>query len=131
MPDIVCKSITASGENCQLKAGPSGYCHVHDPQKIAERVAARQLAEEARQRAWGKGTQMREVLEVVKSTCNAKGWGFQIASLDEENWCYASVSVERHIRSGYSYETITGTLDITIDNGVKISCQKTSFHGHG
>lgn len=41
-----CKGLTKSGEQCQLKPGSSGYCHLHDP----ERIAAERLAEEETER---------------------------------------------------------------------------------
>jgi len=46
MPSSTCKALTASGEQCRLKAGASGYCHIHDPDKVAERKAARQASTE-------------------------------------------------------------------------------------
>ncbi|MDF5736464.1 MULTISPECIES: AbiJ-NTD4 domain-containing protein [unclassified Nostoc] len=40
-----CKAITKSGETCKLKANYSGYCHIHDPEKIAESEAKQHLLE--------------------------------------------------------------------------------------
>ncbi|MBN3875588.1 MULTISPECIES: AbiJ-NTD4 domain-containing protein [unclassified Nostoc] len=40
-----CKAITKSGEKCKLKANSSGYCHIHDPEKIAESEAKQHLPE--------------------------------------------------------------------------------------
>ncbi|OYD97765.1 hypothetical protein CDG76_02660 [Nostoc sp. 'Peltigera membranacea cyanobiont' 210A] len=40
-----CKAITKSGEKCKLKANSSGYCHIHDPEKIAEYEAKQHLPE--------------------------------------------------------------------------------------
>lgn len=39
MAEIQCKETAKSGERCKIKAGSSGYCHIHDPEKIAEREA--------------------------------------------------------------------------------------------
>jgi hypothetical protein len=126
-----CKAITASGEQCKLKAAASGYCHLHDPDKIAERAAAKKAAEEAQQQSWNKGKALREVLEIVKTTCNLKGWKAYISNQDRKNWRYASVSVERSVKSGYTYETITGVFDISLNGGVILSANKTSFHSYG
>ncbi len=126
-----CKAITANGNQCSLKAGQSGYCHIHDPKNIAERKAAQKEAEEEKQKAWAKGVNLREVIGVIEKICTAKGWSSHVTNRDWEEWKYATVSVERHVRSGYRYEEITGLFDISVDNDVNISRQKTSFYGHG
>lgn len=43
-----CKGITKTGGQCNQKPGPSGYCHLHDPTKIA---AEKKAQEEAEQKA--------------------------------------------------------------------------------
>ncbi|MEH1930017.1 AbiJ-NTD4 domain-containing protein [Nostoc sp.] len=45
MSSANCKAITKSGEKCKLKANSSGYCHIHDPEKIAESEAKQHLPE--------------------------------------------------------------------------------------
>lgn len=40
-----CKATTNSGKQCKLKANSSGYCHIHDPQKIAERESRQKTDE--------------------------------------------------------------------------------------
>ncbi|WP_375471883.1 AbiJ-NTD4 domain-containing protein [uncultured Nostoc sp.] len=45
MSSANCKAITKSGEKCKLKANSSGYCHIHDPEKIAEYEAKQHLPE--------------------------------------------------------------------------------------
>lgn len=45
MSSNICKAVKKSGERCKLKANSSGYCHIHDPEKIAEQEA-RQKANE-------------------------------------------------------------------------------------
>lgn len=39
-----CKATTKSGDPCSLPAGPSGYCHVHNPEKKIEVQAAQEEA---------------------------------------------------------------------------------------
>lgn len=45
MSSANCKAITKSGEKCKLKGNSSGYCHIHDPEKIAESEAKQHLPE--------------------------------------------------------------------------------------
>jgi len=45
MSSANCKAITKSGEKCKLKANSSGYCHIHDPEKIVEYEAKQHLPE--------------------------------------------------------------------------------------
>lgn len=45
MSSYNCKAITQSGENCKLKANSSGYCHIHDPERISTREAQKQYFE--------------------------------------------------------------------------------------
>lgn len=122
-----CKGKTVSGERCKLRRGSSGYCHIHDPERAAEREAAQEAAEEARQKTWAKGEKLREVLEIVESTCRAKGWAYNAKNVDCREWRYASVEVSRTV----STERITGIFDISLDDGVRIASHKTSFHGYG
>lgn len=124
MPPIKCKAKTSSGTRCNLNANASGYCHLHDPERIKERA-------ELKKGNWEKGNKMREVLEVVHKTCSAKGWKSYNSNIDEENWKYATVSVERYVSSGYSGDRITGIFEITIENGVQISRNGTSFNKYG
>lgn len=122
-----CRAITASGEQCKIKPGTSGYCHIHDPAKIAERKAIQETTEKEQQAAWSKGGRLREVLEIIQSTAQAAGWTCFTKSKDTVNWRYATVYVSRSV----SYEEVTGFFDIVVDGGVKVSVNKTSFHSHG
>lgn len=122
-----CKAITASGEQCAIKPGASGYCHIHNPAKIAERKAHQEVAEKEQQAAWSKGERLREVLDIIQSTAQAAGWTCFTKSKDTVNWRYATVYVSRAV----SFEEVTGFFDIVVDGGVKVSINKTSFYGHG
>jgi hypothetical protein len=123
----LCKAITASGKECNLKPGASGYCHIHDPAKIAERKAKQKSAEKERQAVWSKGDRLREVLKIIQSTAKAAGWTSITKSKDTVNWRYATIYVSRSV----SFESVTGFFDIWVDDGVKVSVNKTSFYGHG
>lgn len=124
MSSTKCKAKTRSGTQCNLTADTSGYCHLHDPEKIKSHA-------EQKKANWDKGNKMREILEVVHRTCSAKGWKSYTSNLDEDNWKYATVSVERYVSSGYSGDTITGIFELTLENGVQISRSGTSFYKYG
>jgi len=68
------------------------------------------------------------VIGEIMSTCEAKGWSCEVDSIDEKKGKYASVRVERWL-SGAG--TVTGLFDITVNGGVKVMINRTSFHSHG
>jgi hypothetical protein len=127
MSEDQCRGTTQYGERCRLKAGASGFCHLHNPARTAERENARKVAQEEWEKNWSKGERLREVLEVFKSTCSAKGWHCDTDSMDIHNWHYATISVIRYV----SHERVSGLFDITVDDGVRVVLSKTSFYGHG
>lgn len=105
-----CKGTTKSGKQCKLKPDSSGYCHIHNPDKI----------------------KFEEVLEVVQRVCDANSWRYSFTSIDANNWKYAIISVSRQVlRENFVTENITGELNISIDDGVRVSPTKTSFYGYG
>lgn len=126
-----CQAKTASGTECRMKAGSSGYCHIHDPSEIAKREAKRKADQEAWAESYAKGERLREVLGIIEDICKAKGWVFYESSLDEDNWRYATISVERSVPTAGIRETITGVFDISVNGGVRVQRSKTSFYGHG
>lgn len=75
--------------------------------------------------------QMGEVLTAIKAACQAKGWKQQVTSHDRRAWRYATVSVSRTTPTDGLSQRITGNLEVIVDDGVQVSCQKTSFHGQG
>jgi hypothetical protein len=75
----------------------------------------------------GQKARLGEVLDSVITTAKAKGWHADISSQDKQGWKYASVSVSRSSSSDY----VTGNFDITVEDGVQVHRQKTSFYGHG
>ena len=130
-----CKANTTSGKRCALKAGPSGYCHLHDPAKIAERAARQKVREEAHQKAWAKGERLREVVDLVLKISKAKGWQASTISQDKDNWQYATVSVERNRNTPLGTYPIIGSFDITVDEAevevspISIPSPDSSFTG--
>lgn len=70
---------------------------------------------------------LKEVIDIVKQTAEAKGWETDILNIDEKTWKYASIHVRR-----YTGRHVEGNFDITIDGGVKIERQLIStFNPHG
>lgn len=70
-----CKAITKSGDSCSLPAGPSGYCHIHDPEKKLEVQAAQEEAarrkeaeyEEEKQRRKKQLKQIQDAIQQLES----------------------------------------------------------------
>ena len=124
MAKVLCKATTSSGAQCRLKANKSGYCHIHDPVKVAAR--AKDKRENGR-----KSSQLSEVINVILCVCEAKGWHVYVQSCDRSDWQYATISVRRTVQKEHSDETITGVLDVSVHNGVRVSPSKTSFYGYG
>lgn len=66
-----CKATTKSGNPCSLPAGPSGYCHLHDPEKKIEVQAAQEEAarrEEVKHEAekQRRERQLEQIQEVIR-----------------------------------------------------------------
>lgn len=71
MPDNRCKAITKSGEQCKLKAGPSGFCHIHVPEKVTR---YRMRTSEAKNQETGfRRFSQRKGFESVLETLQADG----------------------------------------------------------
>lgn len=106
-----CKGTTKSGKSCKLKPDSSGYCHIHNPDKI----------------------RYEEVIDVVRRVCDAISWQYSFTSLDVNNWKYAIITVSRLITRGTrSGAEITAELHISIDDsGVRVSPTRTSLYDYG
>lgn len=71
---------------------------------------------------------LNEALAVIKAVCEAKGWVYRLDSLDKKNWKYASITVQR-IVSGAG--EIVGMINLSVNDGIRLSLSKTSFHDYG
>jgi len=89
-----------------------GFCRIHKP-----------IPPEIKKQQEDQKRKFNEVLKVIEDTCRAKGWGYELNDYDSENFGYATVSVWKG--------KITGTFNITVDDGVKYFYSKTSFYDHG
>ncbi len=78
-----CQHIKESGKNCQLKAGPSGYCHLHDPEKQRQREEVERLEKE-RTDKW-RELRLRQLEQI----------GQAIAALKSSNSKYQQLQLQR------------------------------------
>lgn len=121
---MLCKAKTKSGTRCARQAGDNGFCRQHDPRTPEEREMAIKELEKQKEK-------LDEVLEVIKHACQATSWAFRVESVDEKNWRYATVIVEKTVPSAHTYNEVVGQFHVTVDDGVSVSLNKTSFYGHG
>lgn len=121
---MLCKAKTKSGDRCTRKAGDNGYCHQHDPRTPEEKkIAAMEIIKQKEK--------FEEVLEVIELACQATSWSFIVDSIDKINWRYATIIVKKIVQRGLAYDDVIGHFNITVDDGVKVSLNQTSFHGYG
>jgi hypothetical protein len=133
MNGTTCLGMTKSGNPCLAKAHQSGYCPIHDPAKISKREKERQEKEAAAQAAEAMCKPLREVINVIKTTCKGKGWKVSEQHFDNKTGRHSSLEISRAFNKGGIYDTVTGTLDITYnrDKGLRYSLEGTSFHKYG
>jgi len=74
-------------------------------------------------------SKLKVLISLVIGTADAKGWLAYLASEDTNTHKYATVAVSREIPS--TYQTVTGTFEITCDERIKITYHRTSFHSWG
>jgi REase_DpnII-MboI len=77
----------------------------------------------------GPKARLQELIDLVKDTANAKGWTAHTAARDEKTFKYATIAVSRHAPN--TYHEVTGTLEITCTDRIKITSHKTSFYSWG
>jgi hypothetical protein len=121
---MFCKATTKSGARCTRLAGDVGFCAQHDARTPEEKDKAAKDLERQKKR-------FGEVLEVIEHTCEVKSWRFEVDSVDEKTWRYATVTVEKLVPSTPGNADVLGQLHVTVQDGVSISLTQTSFHGYG
>jgi hypothetical protein len=121
---MFCKAQTKSGTRCTRQAGDNVFCAQHDPRTSEEKEKAAKDLEQQERRFY-------EVLEIIQHTCEVTSWRFQVDSLDEKTWRYATVTVQKVVPSTPTDADVVGQLHIVVQGGVRISLTKTSFHGYG
>lgn len=107
-----CKGETKSGAACKNNAVEDGFCRIHKP-----------IPPEIKKEQEDQKNKFQAVLGVIEDTCTAKGWGHELEDCDSKNYRYATVTVWKG--------EVTGSFNITVDDGVKFPCSKTSFYGYG
>ncbi len=127
-----CKATTEAGAKCKLGAGASGYCHIHDPERIAARMEAQAAEEKVRDEHWKKGERLREVVELVQSVARSRGWDTWTQHIDGEKWQFATVVVERYV-PGDSFlpAKVTGAFEISLTGQFSLVPQRTSGPSFG
>lgn len=70
---------------------------------------------------------LNELIDMVVSISQAKGWEIYVDNIDKKNWKYANLTASR--REGH--EAITALIEISCSAKISISCEKTSFYGYG
>lgn len=107
-----CKGKTKSGAACKNNSVEDGFCRIHKP-----------VPPEIKKEQEDQNNKFLEVLNVIEDTCTAKGWEYELDDYDSKNYRYATVAVWKG--------EVTGSFNITVDDGVKFPYSKTSFYGHG
>lgn len=128
---VTCSATTSSGTGCRVPAGPSGYCHLHDPSAVASRKEARAAEARAREQKWEKGKRLREVVELIQGVARSRGWDSWAQHVDEDNWRYATVVVERYVPGNVLGAKVAGAIEVALEGGLRWSSQRTSGHSFG
>lgn len=75
---------------------------------------------------------LKEIIDLVVSTAKAKGWKARVTNRDKVTRRFATVHVERSFQKESFYtDKVTGTLDVSVDDTIRVTTNKTSFYGHG
>jgi len=104
---IKCKATTASGKPCSRFAGKSGYCNEHDP-------AQAEVRKEKRRHAQTERDKLSQVIKVIRSSCQARGWKLEVRHQDNVNGRYALVTISQDDPVNFP-RTIQAAFDISID----------------
>lgn len=123
-----CKAITKSGRNCNLRAGTSGYCHIHDPAKKAQHEDKQKTSRKQKEESTARGAILDRVINEVKDICRAKGWTSSVTHRDLANARFASIEVERsYLATSYWPEVVKGFIEVSIiDEQVRYSFTRVS-----
>ena len=121
---MLCKATTKSGARCARQAHYSSFCAQHDPRTPEEKNKAAEEAAQQRER-------FDEVLDIIQDACEVNSWDISFDSVDEKNWRYATITVDKYVPSANTNDHVVGQFHVTVEDGVKVSLTKTSFYGHG
>ncbi|SRR6266566_2115261 len=126
-----CPGVTKSGDPCRAKAGPSGYCPMHNPTRAAEREKQRQAQEEAERAAQAMYEPLREMIKTITTICKGKGWKIEQEHFDYQTGRHASLKAYRYFND-FS-EKVSALIEITLnkDGTASIAFQQTSYHKYG
>lgn len=123
MPNT-CKATTKSGKPCKLKASTNGFCHLHDPVQIKQR---KQQRRETERRKAEQAKPLKEIIEVVKNVCTAKGWNSYVDTLDNKNWEFATLNIYRYFQN----RELAGFIEIDVGSTLRLYTKSTSIYSFG
>ncbi|MEB3283464.1 MAG: DUF5763 domain-containing protein [Lyngbya sp.] len=112
MSSNICKAVKKSGEQCKLKANSSGYCHIHYPEKIAERKAKQKANELVRFEMPSKTFSQRRGLKAVPTVIQVESMN---QDLRNSLW---NVLSENFFRE-YSNNSRASYYGVSVDSFVK------------
>lgn len=107
-----CKAVTKSGERCKLKANSSGYCHIHDPEKIAEQQGRQKANELVQFEIPSKTFSQRRGLKAVPTI-------LQVESMNQELRNSLWNVLSANFFSEYSTSSRASYYGVYVDNFVK------------
>ncbi|MFH1690288.1 MAG: hypothetical protein ABIE42_08630 [Candidatus Eisenbacteria bacterium] len=125
-----CKAKTSAGSPCKLDAGPSGYCHVHDPECIRKRAAERDAAKKTEQSHQAKGVGLRQAVDAIIDGCRARGWSCSVSHMDSVTWLYATLHARRNVRGMITQEE-EALIELTMDKTFAFTVRPISIESHG
>ena len=73
-----------------------------------------------------KKQQYDEVVSVVMGVCRTKGWDSWLVN-EDSNFQFITIQISKYL----SNENVTGIINLTVHDGVKLQIEKTSFHQYG
>jgi hypothetical protein len=125
-----CSGVTRSGDPCHAKAGPSGYCPLHNPARAAERERQRQAQEEAQRTAQAMYKPLREMIKTITTICKGKGWRVEQEHFDYQTGKHASLKAYRYFNFS---EEVSVLIEITLnkDGTASVAFQQMSYHKYG
>jgi hypothetical protein len=125
-----CSGVTRSGDPCHAKAGPSGYCPLHNPARAAERERRRQAQEEAQRTAQAMDKPLRDMIKTRTTICKGKGWRVEQEHFDYQTGKHASLKAYRSFNFS---EEVSVLIEITLnkDGTASVAFQHMLYHKYG
>lgn len=126
-----CPGVTKLGDPCHAKVGPSGYCPMHSPIRIAERERQRLAQVEAERAAQAMYEPLQRMIKDITIICKGKGWKTEQEHFDHQTGRHASLKAYRYFND--FVEKVSVLIEITRykDGTASIAFQQTSSRNYG